>query len=260
MLLSHPLLRAAAFSCALHISLLGVAAGLLVTHRRATTALLKVTLLQPAVPLPVGAHKGPEAETRREEKPPEPTPPPLKPKPTTPKPKMIAPSVPKMKKPQPPKEIVAPAPAAPSLPAASTLPPSQEGLTDGVGAGDHVVEQQGLGGDSNGSTGTTANANAPRSGGGGASARPDYGVNPKPPYPFMARRMGAQGVVLLRVHVRADGSVAEVEIGQSSGFPLLDKSALQTVRDSWGFIPARFDGVPVESWVAVPIRFVLGDS
>ncbi|MEW6297266.1 MAG: energy transducer TonB [Thermodesulfobacteriota bacterium] len=241
----------------LHIGLLGVAAGLLVTHGRATTALLKVTLLQSAVPLPVGAHKGPEVDARREEKPPESTSPP--PKPQTLKPKMIAPSVPKMKKPQPPKEVVAPTPAAPPFPAASTLPPSQEGLTDGVGTADHVVEKQGLGG-SNGSMGTTANANAPRNGGGGASARPDYGVNPKPPYPFMARRMGAQGVVLLRVHVRADGSVAEVEIGQSSGFLLLDKSAVQTVRESWRFIPARLDGVPIESWVEVPIRFVLGDS
>lgn len=256
MLLSRPILCAAAFSCVLHVGLLGVAAGLLVTHRRATTAWLKVTLLQPAVPLPAGAHKGSAADAWREEKPPEPTSPP--PKPQTPKPKLIAPPAAKMKKPQPPKEVVAPAPAAPPSPAASTLPSSQEGKTDGVSTGDNVVEQQGLGGDSKGSGGTTTNAL--RNGGGGASARPDYGVNPKPPYPFMARRMGAQGVVLLRVHVRADGSVAEVQIGQSSGFLLLDNSALQTVRDSWRFIPARLDGVPVESWVEVPIRFVLGDS
>lgn len=95
---------------------------------------------------------------------------------------------------------------------------------------------------------------------GGTSARPDYGVNPKPPYPLLARRMGAQGIVLLRVHVRADGSVAEAEIKQSSGSALLDDSALRTVRESWRFMPARLDGVPVESWVEVPIRFVLGDA
>ena len=95
---------------------------------------------------------------------------------------------------------------------------------------------------------------------GGTSARPAYGVNPKPSYPLIARRMGAQGVVLLRVHVRADGSVAEVTVAQSSGFSQLDDSALQTVRGSWRFVPARLDGVPVESWVEVPIRFVLGNA
>jgi protein TonB len=97
-------------------------------------------------------------------------------------------------------------------------------------------------------------------GAGGLSATPDYNVNPKPPYPLLARRIGAQGEVLLRVLVRPDGSVAAVELARSSGFSLLDESATRTVRDSWRFIPARLDGAPVESWVEVPIKFVLADS
>jgi protein TonB len=75
-----------------------------------------------------------------------------------------------------------------------------------------------------------------------------------------ARRRGDQGVVLLRVHVRADGSVVTAEIKQSSGSSLLDDAALQTVRESWRFVPARLNSTPVESWVEVPIRFVLGDG
>jgi protein TonB len=67
-------------------------------------------------------------------------------------------------------------------------------------------------------------------------------------------------VVLLSVLVRADGSVAEAEVKHSSGSPLLDDSALRTVKESWRFLPARLDGVPVESWVEVPIRFVLGEA
>jgi len=97
-------------------------------------------------------------------------------------------------------------------------------------------------------------------GAGGLSATPDYNVNPKPPYPLIARRIGAQGEVLLRVLVRPDGSVATVELARSSGFPLLDESATRTVRDNWRFIPAQLDGTPVESWVEVPIKFVLADS
>jgi protein TonB len=97
-------------------------------------------------------------------------------------------------------------------------------------------------------------------GGGGTSAHPDYGVNPKPPYPMLARRMGMQGTVVLRVHVRADGSVAEAALAQSSGSQLLDNSALKTVQEQWRFLPARLEGTPVESWVEVPIRFVLDVS
>lgn len=87
-----------------------------------------------------------------------------------------------------------------------------------------------------------------------------YGVNPKPAYPLFARRMGAQGEVLLRVRVQQDGSVAAVELVRSSGFTLLDESATRTVRDSWWFIPARLDGVAIESWVEIPIKFVLAGS
>ncbi|MEW6296362.1 MAG: energy transducer TonB, partial [Thermodesulfobacteriota bacterium] len=97
-------------------------------------------------------------------------------------------------------------------------------------------------------------------GGGGTLARPDYGVNPKPPYPLIARRMGAQGVVVLRVLVQANGTVGEVTVSQSSGFSVLDESALKTVRERWRFVPARLDGRPVASWVEVPIRFVLAGS
>ncbi len=98
------------------------------------------------------------------------------------------------------------------------------------------------------------------SGGGGALARPDYGVNPKPPYPLIARRIGAQGVVVLRVFVHANGTVGNVIVSQSSGFTVLDESASKTVRERWRFLPAHLDGQPVESWVEVPIRFVLADS
>jgi protein TonB len=100
-----------------------------------------------------------------------------------------------------------------------------------------------------------------REGQAGNAAQPDYRVNPKPPYPMLARRLGAQGVVLLRVQVREDGSVAAVELAHSCGFPMLDESATRTVRESWQFLPARIeDGTPVASWVEVPIRFVLKDS
>jgi periplasmic protein TonB len=83
--------------------------------------------------------------------------------------------------------------------------------------------------------------------------------NPKPPYPLAARRRGQQGRVLLTVQVRADGSCGTVGLKKTSGYELLDESALKTVRD-WRFIPARRGDTAVESWVDVPVTFRLEDA
>ena len=86
----------------------------------------------------------------------------------------------------------------------------------------------------------------------------DYLENPKPPYPALSRRMGEEGRVVLRVHVRADGTVDEVQLHASSGSPRLDQSALDTVR-RWKFVPARRGDDPVAASVLVPIVFSLKD-
>ena len=66
-----------------------------------------------------------------------------------------------------------------------------------------------------------------------------------------------QGTVTVRVLIGADGSVERAEVAESSGFDSLDDAALETVRSRWRFVPARHDGLAVESWVLVPIRFAL---
>ena len=97
-------------------------------------------------------------------------------------------------------------------------------------------------------------------GSGSAFAHVEYGRNPGPVYPVEARRRAQQGTVLLRVQVGIDGSVERVEIAQSSGFDMLDDSAVETVRRRWRFVPARRDGIAVESWCQVPIRFALTEA
>jgi TonB family protein len=97
-------------------------------------------------------------------------------------------------------------------------------------------------------------------GGGMFSAHVEYGRNPGPSYPIEARRRAQQGTVLLRIEVAANGSVERVEIAQSSGFEALDASAVETVRTRWQFVPAQRDGVAVESWCQVPIRFALTEA
>lgn len=84
----------------------------------------------------------------------------------------------------------------------------------------------------------------------------DYLKNPAPSYPAIARRMGEQGKVILRVAVSAHGTAEGVEIRTSSGSPRLDDAAVNTVRH-WKFLPARRGDTPVASSVLVPINFKL---
>lgn len=84
----------------------------------------------------------------------------------------------------------------------------------------------------------------------------DYLRNPSPPYPPMAKRMGEEGKVVLRVSVNPQGTADSVEIKTSSGSPRLDESAQKTVRN-WRFIPAKRGDIPAQSWVLVPIIFKL---
>lgn len=84
----------------------------------------------------------------------------------------------------------------------------------------------------------------------------DYLQNPAPSYPSMARRMGEQGRVLLRVVVRPDGLPDSVALRQSSGSPRLDEAALEAVR-KWRFVPAKQGATPVTAAVIVPIVFSL---
>lgn len=224
---------------------------------------LKVALLQQAAPLPVGETEAQGVNTSEPATPPAPAPPPpVKPEPQVRKTrqKPPRPTPPLVKKPPPQIVTAPPTPELPPEPAAMILPLDNGALVGGAEQdGGGATNADASGGSKRAGTGSRNKAGQ---GGvpGGTSARPDYGVNPKPPYPLLARRRGEQGIVLLRVHVRADGSVATAEIKQSSGSTLLDDSALKTVRESWRFMPARLDGVPVESWVEVPIRFVLGDA
>lgn len=83
--------------------------------------------------------------------------------------------------------------------------------------------------------------------------------NPKPSYPLAARRRNQEGRVLLTVLVRADGTCGEARLKKTSGFELLDGSALKTVRQ-WRFVPARRGSDTVDSWVDVPVVFRLDDA
>lgn len=93
----------------------------------------------------------------------------------------------------------------------------------------------------------------------GTVAVPRYRENSRPLYPAVARSRGYEGLVMLSAEVRADGKAGEVKIAKTSGYPLLDRSALEAV-EAWKFEPARRGGMPISMWVEIPIRFSLNDN
>lgn len=87
-------------------------------------------------------------------------------------------------------------------------------------------------------------------------AYPLYKENAPPSYPAWARLQGYEGEVLLGVEILPNGRVGSIKIKKSSGYAILDQSALEAVRP-WKFEPARKSGMPLKVWVDLPIKFIL---
>ncbi|MBN1847683.1 MAG: energy transducer TonB [Deltaproteobacteria bacterium] len=78
----------------------------------------------------------------------------------------------------------------------------------------------------------------------------------EPVYPRIAKRRGYEGTVILKVLVGVDGSVADLEILESSGHDILDQAAGKSVR-KWMFEPWKKGDEPIEMWGQVVVRFQL---
>jgi protein TonB len=83
-----------------------------------------------------------------------------------------------------------------------------------------------------------------------------FAGNAPPQYPDQARNNGWAGTVLLRLSVDASGQVTRVHIERSSGYAVLDASAVNAVRH-WKGNPARRDGRPIATEELLPVTFRL---
>lgn len=90
-------------------------------------------------------------------------------------------------------------------------------------------------------------------------AYPLYKENSPPEYPAIARVRGYEGIVLVSVQILPDGRVGDVKIRKSSGYSILDRSAVEAVKP-WKFEPAKKAGNPFTAWVELPIRFILRNN
>jgi TonB family protein len=91
---------------------------------------------------------------------------------------------------------------------------------------------------------------------GGEVRSPRPMSQPLPPYTAAARKVGIEGLVLLKAVVLEDGSVANMKILRGLGYGL-DESAILTVQDRWKFQPGTVDGKPVAVEANIEISFRL---
>jgi len=76
-----------------------------------------------------------------------------------------------------------------------------------------------------------------------------------PNYPREARRMGKEGIVVLKLFLAATGEVGAVEILQGAGFGM-EEAAREAALLS-RFRPATLNGMPVACQAILPLHFQL---
>jgi protein TonB len=74
------------------------------------------------------------------------------------------------------------------------------------------------------------------------------GDRPQPKYPEIAKQLGQQGTVLLSISVDQTGTITDIQIKESSGSVILDKSTLDWVKRHWILQAGTYEA---------PIRYVL---
>lgn len=78
----------------------------------------------------------------------------------------------------------------------------------------------------------------------------------QPPYPSALARQEIEGKAVVRVLIGVDGRVKAVEPVSASDPAFHNATAIQALR-RWRFKPGTRDGVPVESWRTMTVRFQL---
>jgi len=72
-------------------------------------------------------------------------------------------------------------------------------------------------------------------------------------YPRLARKMGWEGKVVVSFVICEDGTVVNIKIIKSSGFALLDKNAVESIKKA---VP--FPSPPIRAELVVPVSYRLG--
>jgi TonB family protein len=89
----------------------------------------------------------------------------------------------------------------------------------------------------------------------GAFVAPAFLHREIPIYPLMARKLGREGRVMLKLTIDEKGNLSDIEAIEKAGFGLTE-AAVEAVKKST-FLPAKKNGKPIASRALLPIRFLL---
>jgi len=88
-------------------------------------------------------------------------------------------------------------------------------------------------------------------------ARAVVATHTTPEYPPVARRLGQQGTLRLKLVVTEQGTVSDAVLVNSSGSDYLDKAAIDWVKKFWRYEPARQGTRAVRAEVQAVVEFKL---
>jgi protein TonB len=77
-----------------------------------------------------------------------------------------------------------------------------------------------------------------------------------PDYPVKAIEGAMQGTAMVKVFILKNGRVGDAVIEQTSGYEILDRSAIAAI-SQWIFEPAISQKEAIEAWFKVPVKFQL---
>jgi protein TonB len=89
----------------------------------------------------------------------------------------------------------------------------------------------------------------------GVSVAPAFLHREMPVYPMMARKLGKEGKVVLKLTIDENGNLLDVEVMEKAGYGFTE-AAIEAVKKST-FLPAKKDGKGVASRALLPIKFRL---
>ncbi len=89
----------------------------------------------------------------------------------------------------------------------------------------------------------------------GSESGPKFSHREMPVYPMIARRLGKEGTVLLRLTIDEKGNLLNIEVVEKAGYGFTE-AAIEAVKKST-FLPAIVDGKPVMSKALLRIKFSL---
>lgn len=89
----------------------------------------------------------------------------------------------------------------------------------------------------------------------GETGAPAFVHREMPVYPILARRLGKEGKIVLKLLIDKNGRLLEVEVVESAGFGFTE-AAVAAVKNST-YAPARRNGEKVTTRALIPVRFRL---